>query len=178
MSYQIFKSLHFIGIISWFAGLFYIVRLFIYHVEALDRPSPDREVLTSQFKIMERRLWFGITWPACILTWLAGIGLATTSGQYVLPWFHIKLLFLICLQAYHFKCGSMVKSLKNDLCSFNSYGLRLFNELATLLMVIIVFLAVYKQLMNVVYAIVGFAIFGILLILGIKLYRSRLHTHQ
>lgn len=127
---------------------------------------------------MERRLWFGITWPASIITWFAGIGLAMVSGQYVSGWFHIKLLLLFCLQAYHFKCGSMVRSLSNDQCSYTSRQLRIFNEVATLLMVIIVFLAVYKQLMNVAYAVIGFALFAGLLMLGIKIYRSRQHTHQ
>lgn len=141
--YYALKALHLIFVITWFAGLFYIVRLFIYHVEAR-----DSDILKDQFKIMERRLWYGITWPSAVLTLILGPTLM--FGYYGtitnLPsWLLIKLGLVGLLFLYHLSCGKILKELKNDQLKYTSKQLRFWNEVPTLFLFLIVFLAVFKM---------------------------------
>ncbi len=174
MSYEYLKALHLISIVCWFAGLFYIVRLFIYHTEAQEKPAIERDILSAQFKIMARRLWFGITWPACIATIIFGASLIHNSywpmtGHY---WLHLKLTLVLLLVGYQLKCHSIFKNLQNDRFEHTSKFLRIWNEVATLFLFAIVFLAVIKRLEGLVYGVAGIFILAIFLMIAIRLYRK------
>jgi putative membrane protein len=144
-AYLYLKALHLVFVVSWFAGLLYIVRLYIYHVEAATRPEAERRVLEAQFAIMERRLWYGITWPAMVLTAFFGSALMILIRAYEQPWFHLKLGFLILLIGYHLYCGKIRKDLLQGTCRLTSKQLRVWNEVATFLLFAIVFTAVTKS---------------------------------
>ena len=94
LDYTYIKALHIIFIVNWFAGLFYMPRLFIYATEANEKPEPDKSILIHQFQIMQRKLWYIITWPACIITLILGTILLLQSGFLAQGWMHIKLLFV------------------------------------------------------------------------------------
>ena len=145
LAYPYLKALHLVFVGSWFAGLLYIVRLFIYHVEAAARPDAERRVLEAQFIIMERRLWYAITMPAMVLTALFGTALMILIHAYEQPWFHMKLAFLILLLGYHFYCGKIRKDLARGTCRLTSKQLRVWNEVSTFLLFAIVFTAVTKS---------------------------------
>jgi putative membrane protein len=144
-AYPYLKSLHLVFVVSWFAGLLYIVRLFIYHVEAAQRPDAERRVLEAQFTLMERRLWYVIAWPAMVLAALFGTALMVLVRAYEQPWFHLKLGFLVPLIGYHLYCGKIRKDLLDGACRLSSKQLRIWNEVATLLLFAIVFTAVTKS---------------------------------
>lgn len=145
MFYLVAKALHFVGIVSWFAGLFYIVRLFIYHTEAFDDLQPRRGILTAQFTLMARRLWYAITVPAMILTAVTGGYLLSFHDVAHTPWLHLKFVFLAFLFGYHFDCGRIRKKLEAGEIVYSVSRLRLYNEVATFLLVGIVFTAVGKS---------------------------------
>lgn len=145
LAYPYLKALHLVFVVSWFAGLLYIVRLYVYHVEAAARPDAERRVLEAQFIIMERRLWYAITWPAMVLTALFGTALMILIHAYEQPWFHMKLALLILLFGYHLYCGKIRKDLAQGTCRLTSKQLRVWNEVSTLLLFAIVFTAVTKS---------------------------------
>ncbi|HAT6977992.1 TPA: protoporphyrinogen oxidase HemJ [Legionella pneumophila] len=134
------KAFHIITLVAWFAGLFYLPRLYVYHAESQDKISVDR------FKIMERRLYYGITWPAALATTLLGLWLLTYNLSYYLKagWMHMKLALVLLLWIYHLTCGYYLKAfaLGNNTKSSRFY--RFFNEMPTLLLVGIVLLVVVK----------------------------------
>lgn len=168
------KALHIVGFVSWFAGLFYIVRLFIYHAEAGERPPTERDVLQPQLELMAARLWKIITMPAAILTLGAGVYMswfkAVSEGG--LPgWLHLKYALLVGLYAYHFTCGAIRRRQAAHTSTWTSRHLRVWNELATMFMVAIVFLAVFKRIDSVPWAVGGLLALGISLMLGIRVYR-------
>ena len=143
MYYLYLKVFHIIGVIVWFAGLFYLGRLYVYHREADDRPEPERTTLKSQFSLMERRLYYGIAWPGLCISFVFGIALIIVSG---FPgWLHAKLAFAAVLVVYHLWCGHLRKLLLNENCSWNGTKFRLFNEIPTLLLFSIVFIVVFKS---------------------------------
>ncbi len=144
-AYLYVKALHVVAVVSWFAGLLYIVRLFIYHVEAAERPEAERQILTAQFTLMERRLWYGITWPAMVATAGFGIYLMIRIQAWEAPWFQLKLGFIALIIAYHFFCGKIRKDLSHGTCKLTSMQLRIWNELATLLLFAIVFSVILKS---------------------------------
>ncbi len=173
MEFDTVKALHIIFVVSWFAGLFYIVRLFIYHTEAQDKSDTEREILSRQFEIMESRLWWVITTPAMILTIVFGTWMIVLSHEYYLnaPWMHIKLGFVGILIIYHFVCQRIMLHLKRGKFRWKSGALRIWNELATLSLVAIVFIVVFKTNMNWWKGIVGFFAVAIGLMILIKLYK-------
>src|SRR5690554_5299451 len=143
MSYTVLKALHIIFMVSWFAGLFYIVRLFIYHTEAQDKGEQEKKILGEQFKIMERKLWWIITTPAMVLTVLFGtLMLIENTALLKLGWMHLKLTFVVLLLVYHFICQKIMRKLDKNSFTWNSNQLRLWNEVATLGLVDIVFLVI------------------------------------
>jgi putative membrane protein len=145
MAYYWYKAFHLIGIVVWFAGLFYLVRLFIYHVEADLEPEPAQSILKNQYLIMEKRLYNIITTPGMLVTIAMAIGLLTTEPDVLKSWWiHVKLGFVALLIAYHIYCGRLIKQLEAGTCKWNSKQLRAMNELPTLLLVAIVMLAVFK----------------------------------
>ncbi|MBS1254617.1 MAG: hypothetical protein MAG581_00413 [Deltaproteobacteria bacterium] len=143
MFYLYLKVFHIIGVIVWFAGLFYLGRLYVYHREADDRPEPERTTMKTQFSLMERRLYYGIAWPGLCISVVFGIALIIELG---FPgWLHAKLAFAVVLVGYHIWCGHLRKMLLNDQCGWSGTKFRLFNEVPTLLLFSIVFIVVFKS---------------------------------
>ncbi len=172
MTYQYVLAIHIIFVVCWFAGLFYIVRLFIYHTEAQELPEPDRTILSKQYEIMERRLWNIITVPSMVLTVLAGaIMLYLVPAWLQQPWMHIKLTFVALLLVYHFMCQVKIKQMRYGLFVWSSMRLRLWNEVATILLFAIVFLAVLKNSVSWIYGSVGIILLSMLIMLGAKVYK-------
>jgi len=171
--YLYILALHIIFVVCWMAGLFYIVRLFIYHTEANSRPDLEREILQKQFVIMERKLWYIITVPAMVLTVLAGLGMiATRPGLLYAPWLHVKLTFVIFLLIYHFLCQRIMKRMERGIFKLSSTQLRLWNELATILLFAIVFTVVLKSAINWIYGLAGLLVFAMVLMIAVKLYKN------
>ena len=173
MDFSTIKALHIIFVVSWFAGLFYIVRLFIYHTEAQEKSDQERTILSDQFQIMEHKLWWIITTPAMILSVLFGVWMILLNSEYYLSagWFHIKLAFVIILLFYHFKCQLIIKQLKNGIFKWNSNQLRLWNELATLVLVAVIFLVELQNNLDWIKATLGFFGVALGLMIGIKIYK-------
>lgn len=173
MLYPYIKSLHLIFVVTWFAGLFYIPRLFIYHIEARQKPSPDKEILSEQLKLMTKRLWYIITWPSAIICTLTAIWLLILMPAWLQqPWMHVKLAFVALLFGYHFKCHQIFKQLQRDEVKYTSKFMRIWNEVATLILFAVVFLVVLKSAFNWIYGIVGMFLLMILLMLGIRWYKK------
>lgn len=167
------KSLHIIFVIAWFAGLFYIPRLFIYHVEAQSKPDAEKKALSEQLKIMASRLWFIITWPAMIITVLtAGILLWIVPAYLSMPWMHVKLGFVGLLLIYHFSLHWLYRKQQRDEFPMTSTQLRFYNELATILLFAIIFTVVFKTTISWFYGAGGLVLLGVVLSLGIMLYRK------
>ncbi|MFN6572035.1 protoporphyrinogen oxidase HemJ [Dendronalium sp. ChiSLP03b] len=174
MAYSWFKAFHIIGIVVWFAGLFYLVRLFIYHIEADQEPEPARTILKNQYQIMEKRLYRIITTPGMLVTVAMAIGLLTTEPDVLKEgWLHVKLLFVALLLAYHHYCGRLMKQLAADECRWNSQQMRALNEAPTVMLMVIVLLAVFKN--NLPTDITAWLIFGsiILMAVTIQLYAKK-----
>lgn len=170
--YNYIKSLHLIFVITWFAGLFYIVRLFVYQIEANDKPSPEKEILQKQYKIMTYRLWYIITWPSAVLASLfAFVLLHFNSGLLKADYFQVKLVFVFLLYVYHIKCHQIYKQLQNNLVNYSSNFMRLWNEGATIILFAVVFLIIVKDAINWIYGVVGILLFSVLIMLGFKFYK-------
>ncbi len=147
MTYLFFKALHIIGFVSWFAGIFYIVRLFVYHREAWDRNDETGSILRKQYQVMEGRLLNIIQTPAMIMTLIGGIGMLIINPTWLQqPWMHVKLTLVTALVAYHFSNYRQMNKLRTEPTSFSSMKFRLYNELPTLALIAIVMLAVWKSL--------------------------------
>ena len=173
MEFGYIKALHIIFVVTWFAGLFYIVRLFIYFVEADQEEVNAKAILQKQYRLMSKRLWYGITWPSAILTlFFASWLLYEAPGFLHQSWMHVKLTFVVALYAYHFMCHRMFVQLMKDKLSFSSFKLRVFNEVATVFLFAIVFLVVLKNAISWVWGVVGIVLFGILLMVAIKTYKN------
>jgi protoporphyrinogen IX oxidase len=177
MNFLLLKAFHIIFVITWFAGLFYIVRLFIYHIEAQEKEPREREILTNQFLLMERRLWYGITWPSAILAIFFGISMLPNYWPLTnYPWLIAKLSFVFFLFLYHLHCGKILKNLRQKHFTYTSGGLRIYNEVSTFFLFAIVFLAVLKNLIHAGFGFLGLLALSLLLFLGIKIYKKvRIH---
>ena len=152
------KAMHIIGVVAWFAGLFYLGRLFVYHREARDKGEPDRAVITQQLQTMERRLYYAITWPGMVVTLSFGGAL---TWWYGFPWWlQIKLGCVSLLVVYHFQCGALRNRLATDATTWTSRGFRMWNEVPTVLLVAIVFLAVMKESTDVIAVGLGLTLVG------------------
>ncbi len=169
--YLTIKALHIIFIVTWFAGLFYIVRLFVYYAEAETMEEPARKILQEQYRIMMKRLWFGITWPSAVLTLIFGPWMLIMLGSVPL-WLWIKLGFVLGLYAYFFFLHGIYKDLMKGIVKHTSTQLRVWNEVATIFLVAIVFLVVLKSFLSMVWALVGLVIFVIVLMLAIRIYKN------
>jgi putative membrane protein len=168
--YLYIKALHIIFIVTWFSGLFYIVRLFIYNTEAAEKTGPEREILLKQFDIMIRRLWLGITWPSAILTLIFGPWIWIMLGS-TPHWLVVKLVFVLMLYLYHFSLHQLFREQRKGLFRFSSQKLRIWNEMATLLLFAIVFLASVKQTMSWVFGLAGIISLAAILMLAIRVYK-------
>ena len=145
-SYLWFKTFHIIGVVVWFAGLFYLVRLFIYHVEAAEQEQPIRAAFEQQYGLMERRLANIITTPGMAVAVSCAVGLSVVNPSWLQQsWMHAKLLFVAFLLGYHWLCYRLMGQLQRGECNWSGRQLRALNELPTLLLVIVVLLVVFKQ---------------------------------
>ncbi|MFT2007786.1 CopD family protein [Pontibacter sp. 13R65] len=164
------KALHIIFVVTWFAGLFYIVRLFIYFAEASEKPEPQRSILQEQYQLMQKRLWYGITWPSAILTLIFGLLILHLYGS-VPSWLIWKLCFVAGLYVYHFLCHALFKQQQAGLVKYSSNQLRLWNEVATVFLISIVFLVVLKSSLSMLWGIIGLLLFSAMLMLAIRIYK-------
>jgi putative membrane protein len=141
------KALHIVFMVAWFAALFYMPRLLIYHVEAQAKDEAERNILSAQFRIMQKRLWYGISWPAMILTLVFGTWLLVDNFSYFMTqaWFVLKLCFVFGLLLYHLQTQMLFQKQQKNAFPWKSFQLRLWNEVATLLLFVIIFLVVPKQ---------------------------------
>lgn len=172
MIYNYLKALHLIFVITWFSGLFYVVRLFVYQIEAHQKPSPEKEILGKQFKIMTHRLWYIITWPSMILAVLFGIWMLTQRSVLLTDtWMQVKLGFVLFLIVYHFVCHKYFKQFQNDVVKHSSNYMRLFNEGATLVLFAVIFLVNFRYSMDWLYGTIGLIALAVLLMLGFKAYK-------
>lgn len=175
--YAYLKALHIIFIVTWFAGMFYIVRLFIYNTEANEKGEPEKSILQNQFIVMIKRLWLGITWPSAVLTLIFGSwvllngnwdkSLFSEQGR----WLLVKLCFVLLLYAYHFSLHAIYKQQATGKFHYSSQKLRVWNEVATIFLVPIVMLASVKSSMSWLWGLLGLVGFIIVLMSAIKLYK-------
>lgn len=171
--YQYVLALHIIFVVSWMAGLFYIVRLFIYHTEANGKPEIERNILQKQFGIMEAKLWNIITTPAMVLSVIAGLTMLYLNPTLLkTDWMWVKLAFVACLLVYHFICQSIIGQLKRGKFWMTNTQLRFWNELATILLVAIVFTVILKSAIDWIYGLLGLIAFSIIIIISVKLYKK------
>tara|TARA_Y100001949_G_scaffold21006_1_gene14911 strand:+ start:556 stop:990 length:435 start_codon:yes stop_codon:yes gene_type:complete len=142
-TYLLFKSLHLIAVISWMAGLLYLPRIFVYHVE-----NKNEENISNVFKVMEKKLFFYIMTPAMVLSWLFGLLLLGSIGfdQLGSKWLQIKLILIIILTVYHFFLGICLKRFSLDKNTYSSKFYRILNEVPTLLLILIVFMVIFKPI--------------------------------
>ncbi len=170
--YNYIKALHLIFIITWFAGLFYIPRLFVYHIEASAKAEPERSILTTQLKLMTKRLWYIITWPSAILASIFAFWMLYLMPIWVeQDWMQVKLGFVVLLYAYHFKCHLIFKEMQNDIVKWSSNHMRLWNEGSTLILFSVIFLVIVRDAINWIYGVLGIFLLAAMLMLGIKIYK-------
>ncbi len=173
MDFLYVKALHIIFVITWFAGLFYIVRLFIYHVEAEKKEEPAKEILQTQYKLMSKRLWYIITWPSAILASVFAFWMLYKNPYYLqMSWMHIKLTCVFALYFYHFSCQKIFNQLQKNIIKYSALQLRIWNEVATIFLFAIVFLVTLQNAINWVWGVVGIILFGVLMMFAIKLYKK------
>ena len=173
MYYNYIKALHLIFVITWFAGLFYIPRLFIYHIEASKKTKQEADILIPQLKIMAKRLWYIITWPSAILCIIFAFWLLLLIPSWIAQsWMHIKLTFVVLLIAYHLKTHQIFLKLQKDKIVYTSMFMRIWNEGATLLLFAIVFLVILKDSFHWIFGLFGILGLGVILVLGIRLYKK------
>ncbi len=173
MNYLIFKSLHIISVVTWFAGLFYMPRLFVYFAEAAQKAPLDCKILQDQFKIMQRRLWFGITIPSSIAVFIFGGYLLSNYLPLAdHPWLQVKLVFVAGLYAYQYFLHQIFTQQQAGLIRFSPIALRVINEVSTLFLVAIVFLVILKSVLNMVYGLIGLLVFILVIMVAIKIYKN------
>ena len=170
--YNYIKALHLIFVVTWFAGLFYIPRLFVYQIEAFHKPSPDKEILGVQLKLMAKRLWFIITWPSAILATIFAVWLLILQPFWLQqPWMHVKLMFVALLFLYQFQTHVYFKQLQNDVVKKTSNFMRMYNEGATFILFAVVFLVILKSAINWIFGVIAIFVLGLLLMIGFKVYK-------
>lgn len=170
--YNHIKAVHIIFVTSWFAGLFYLPRLFVYHTEANGKTDLERSIIQEQFKKMEKVLFNAIMIPAMWLTVVSGITMVYLTwweSFAAYGWLHLKLGFVVGLIVYHFYCRKLILELRQDKFRFSSFQLRLFNEIATIFLFAIVFLVVLKNSVDWIWGIVGLITFAIVIMLAVRI---------
>jgi len=168
--YSYVKALHIVFIVTWFAGMFYIVRLFIYNTEANEKEGLEKEILQRQFKIMIKRLWFGITWPSAVLTLVFGSWVASLFGS-MPSWLWVKIGFVTGLYAYHHSLHIVYKQQIKGIFKYTSNQLRIWNEVATIFLIAIVMIVTVKNSMSWIWGLIGLMLFTALLMSAIKVYK-------
>lgn len=176
--YYYLKALHIVFVVTWFAGMFYMPRFFIYNTEAQTKSETEKTILTRQFAIMMKRLWFGITWPSAVLTLVLGVStmfrgnwnkvLLQPEGR----WLLIKLILVLLLYLYHFSLHRIYKQEMQGVFRYSPQQLRIWNEVATLFLIGIVMLATVKQGLSLVWGVGGLVLFALLLMTAIRIYKT------
>jgi len=168
--------MHLVAMVAWFAGLFYLVRLFVYHTEAFKKEQPEKGILCAQYHVMEDRLFKIICQPAIALVWIFGLAMIVHNGWDWFKehnWLHVKIALVFGLSIYHEYNKKIIVKLKNNEYIMTPFRFRLYNEVPTLFLVAIVLLAVYKNLLNFGYTFAGIFAFGIVLFLIAKAYKNK-----
>jgi putative membrane protein len=177
MAYQYLKALHIIFVVTWFAGMFYMPRLFIYNTEANKKSEVVKNALQEQFSVMMKRLWFGITWPSAVLTLIFGLSVLFEGGWNnnlftgEARWLLVKLCFVLLLYGYHFSIHTIYRQQISGVFKYTSQQLRIWNEVATIFLVVIVMLATVKESISFIWGLAGLICFVVLLMSAIKLYK-------
>ncbi len=172
MNILYFKALHIVGGVAWFAGLFYLVRILVYLRESLDKPAVEKNILHPQYALMAQRVYKIICVPAMLITWICGVAMLILNPVYFEQgWFQIKFVLLFALSGYQGFSKRWMKALIAGKVPFNAFQFRLLNEVPTLLLVFIVFLAVMRNTINHGYLFLGVVAFGGILFLFTKLYK-------
>ncbi len=172
MYYDYLIAVHIIFIVTWFAGMFYMPRLFIYNTEANGKDEKTKEILHGQFAIMMRRLWYVITIPSAIITLILGPVVWYAKYNFALPnWLLIKLVFVLFLYLYFFSLHRIFKQQLNGIFKYSSQQLRLWNEVSTVFLIAIVMLATVKDSLSFVWGLVGLIGLIILLMIAIRIYK-------
>ncbi len=175
--YSYLKALHIIFIVTWFAGMFYMPRLFIYNIEAGEKKEEIKLALREQFAIMMKRLWYGITWPSAILTLILGPAILfmghwqNTLFESGGRWLLLKLIFVVLLYIYFYTLHVIFKQQIKGIFRYTSQQIRVWNEVATIFLIAIVMLVVVKQAMSLVWGLVGLVCFIAVLMSAIKIYK-------
>ena len=169
--YFYIKALHIIFIVTWFAGMFYIVRLFIYNTEANEKEGIEKEILQKQFSIMIKRLWMGITWPSAVLTLIFGTWMGILYGS-IPAWLWVKLGFVAGLYAYHFTLQKIYSDEMKGIFKYTSNQLRVWNEVATIFLIAIIMIVTVKTGMSWLWGIIGLLLFAIVLMSAIRIYKK------
>lgn len=183
MAYLYLKAVHIIFVVTWFAGLFYMPRLFIYNVEANEQPQPAQDLLHRQFAKMMKPLWYGITWPSAIITLIMGLSVLFKGSweQTLLKpegfWLLLKLILVLFLYAYHYSLHRIFKQQMAGIYKYSSDQLRMWNEVATIFLVAIVMLVVVKKEISVIWGLVGMILLIFILMLAIRIYK-RIRTKK
>lgn len=173
MAYINLKALHLVFMVTWFAGLFYIVRLFIYHREAQDKEEPESGILTRQFTTMERRLWYAITWPSAVLCSIFGFSMLALNPAYLLQGFmHVKLSFIALLWIYQIYTHLVFRRFQRNESFGTSMRLRFLNEVPTVILIAIIFVIVQRNAIDWIKWLVGILGLAIALTVAIKVYQK------
>ena len=167
------KAVHIIFVVTWFAGIFYIPRLFVYIIEAHNKPEPEKSILLRQLNLMASRLWYAITWPSAIITACMGTTLLITTPAWLqFSFMHIKLTLVFFLYLYHLSLHRIFKQLQRGVVTYTSQQMRFWNEVSTLFLIAIVFLIVLKDALSMVWGLLGLLGVVMLITIGIKLYKK------
>ena len=170
MTYLHFKALHIIFVVSWFAGLFYMPRLLVYHTEAQGKLEAAKEILSAEFVKMEKLLWNAIMVPAMWLTLITGgTMIYLTPGWLSQGWMHMKLTFVLGLIGYHFFTRKLILEMQKGHFRFSSVQLRLWNEVATIFLFSIVFLVVLKNSVDWLWGVLGLIAFAVIIMSAVKI---------
>ena len=174
MSYLVLKTIHLIAVVSWFAGLFYVGRMFIYFKEATLYEEKKKQILQDQFKLMTKRCMYIITWPSLAITTIFGLYMLHENQILInLDWMKVKLVFVTILIVYTAYCQKILNNMMmQNTISISDFKLRLFNEFATLLLISLISLAVLKTSLSWLKAIFVFVTIAITLLILIRLYRK------
>lgn len=167
------KAVHIIFIVTWFAGLFYMPRLFVYIIESHAKPEPEKSILLRQLSLMASRLWYGITWPSAIITLGMGTSLLVNQPEWLsMGFMHMKLTLVFLLYLYHVSLQVILNQLKKGTVKYTSQQMRLWNEVSTLFLISIVFLIVLKNALSMLWGLAGLLAVVILIMAGMRVYKK------
>ncbi|MCK6691487.1 MAG: CopD family protein [Thermoanaerobaculia bacterium] len=167
--YSVSKAMHLIGMVSWMAGLFYLVRLMVYHAEARVLPDPQREILTRQYNLMEWKVYKIILKPAVVITWVFGVLMLILQPIWLQQaWMYGKLVFVLLLTGYTYYCKVHIRHLESNTSAFTHVHYRVMNEVPTIILVSAVFLAVFRTRINWWYLLGGVGAFTLLIIGAVR----------